>query len=106
MNRHPPGYGFGMVVSMLAGMAIAGGIWHIGGGSFGILTFLVGLVIAPLIWALLRPLFLVLGALPGYLRRVVSRVVCRSSEEQGRSWYACDAQVTPRKGAHHDPQQA
>lgn len=72
-GKHPPGYGFGMVVSLVLGMAVAGGIWHLAGSSFGVITFIVGLLIAPLFWGLLRPVFLVLGALPGYWRSPIRR---------------------------------
>jgi hypothetical protein len=67
MNRHGPEFGFGMFVSLILGIATAEFIWGLSGASPSFFTFVVGFLIGALWWGLLRRLFFVLGAMPGYL---------------------------------------
>lgn len=56
-----------MVTTMVLGLVIAVLIWRLFGWQVSFWTFVAGFIIAPALWAVLWPWFLVLGALPGYL---------------------------------------
>lgn len=70
---HSPGFSFGMVVSLVLGMGTAVILWRLFGASANFLTYVVGFLVAGVWWALLRPLFFVLGALPGYVASPIRR---------------------------------